>query len=61
MEKQQNKEINIKNEVLIKTNGLDMDFWNSALYSSTIREKNKRWCWVCRYIFRLQFKRRKLV
>ena len=39
MEKQQNKEINIKNEVLIKTNGLDMDFWNSALYSSAIREK----------------------
>ena len=39
MEKQQNKEINIKNEVLIKTNGIDMDFWNSALHSCEIREK----------------------
>lgn len=39
MEKDQNKEINIKNEVLIKTNGLDMNFWNKALHSPEIREK----------------------
>ena len=29
----------IKNEVLIKTNGLHMDFWNKALYSPELREK----------------------
>ena len=38
MENDQNKEITIKNEVLIKTNGLDMTFWKSALDSSEIRE-----------------------
>ena len=39
IEKNQNKEIKIKNEVLIKTNGLDMKFWNEMIHSKNLRQK----------------------
>ena len=38
IEKTKNNTINIKNEVLIKTNGCDLEFWNKMIYNKDLRE-----------------------